>query len=300
MSRDPHARFTIRLHVVLALIGFIRRVFEPRTFRMAAVAKAALICALLTLSADPARAGQLTEARFAEVMDSVFGRGAWRMTGGYRTPEREDELRAQGAMTVRPGGLSRHSLGRPGAPGAFDLVVDGISPSEAENRLRRAGAPFARYQPKGTHGAQGPHLHLEPYGFGPVPASQPRFQTASSPKAQVNEGRATAVTIMMPAPSAGALGAARDELSRLRAGALQGRAQAQIELGQALALGYIVTRDFAEAQWWLAKAAQNPEADPDTQAVANDLFVRVTALLEQELAQQPQRGPNVRVATADQ
>src|SRR5687767_233881 len=138
-------------------------------------------------------------------MDNVFGRGAWRMTGGYRTPEREDELRAQGAMTVRPGGLSRHSLGRPGAPGAYDLVVNGMSPSEAASRLRAAGAPFARYQPKGAHGTQGPHLHVEPYGFGATAG----FQMASSapPKAKAEDGPARSVAIAMPAPSAGSLAA---------------------------------------------------------------------------------------------
>lgn len=265
----------------------------------AAIRKAALISALLVLPAAPAHAQEFTEAKFAQVMNTVFGPGAWRMTGGYRTPAREDELRAQGAMTVRPGGLSRHSQGRPGAPGAFDLVVDGMSPSDAAERLRRAGAPFARYQPKGAHGSQGPHLHLEPYGFGPVQASQPRFQTVSAPKAPASDGRARAVTITMPTPSAGSLAAARDELSRLRAGALHGNAQAQIELGQALALGYIVTLDFPEAQLWLARAAQNPHADPETRAVAEELFARVSDLLEQELAQPPAGQPGIKMATAD-
>ena len=83
--------------------------------------------AALSLFAGPALAGEVTHARFAAIMDSVFGQGAWRMTGGYRTPEREDQLRAQGAMTVRPGGLSRHSLGRPGAPGAYMRGLGGAS-----------------------------------------------------------------------------------------------------------------------------------------------------------------------------
>jgi hypothetical protein len=119
----------------------------------------------LSLLAEPASAQSSAHARFTAIMDEVFGPGAWRMTGGYRTPERENQLRAQGAMTVRPGRLSRHSLGTPDAPGAYDLVVNGLSPHEAAARLRRAGAPFARYQPKGAHGTQGPHLHLEPWSL---------------------------------------------------------------------------------------------------------------------------------------
>ena len=267
------------------------------------MAAAALSGALLSLAAGPASAQALTEGRFASVMDGVFGRGAWRMTGGYRTPEREDELRAQGAMTVRPGGTSRHSLGRPGAPGAFDLVVDGMSPYEAADRLRIAGAPFARYQPKGSHGTQGPHLHLEPYGFGPVQASEPRFQTVSlskpKAKAKTEDGRAGAVTIFMPAASAGSLAAARDELSRLRTGAAQGEVQAQIELGQAYALGYLVPRDFAEAQTWLAKAVGNPDADAETRIAARAVLTQVTTLLETDRAQQPARYARLRMGAAD-
>ncbi|TBR22245.1 hypothetical protein EPO15_08425, partial [bacterium] len=123
-------------------------------------ARAVLAGLALSLLAGAASAEEMTDSRLSSVLDGVFGRGAWRMTGGYRTPERENQLRAQGAMTVRPGGTSRHSLGRPGAPGAYDVVVDGMSPADAAERLRRAGAPFARYQPKGAHGSQGPHLHL--------------------------------------------------------------------------------------------------------------------------------------------
>lgn len=257
--------------------------------------------ALLSLLAGPALAQEITEARFSSIMDTVFGRGAWRMTGGYRTPAREDQLRAQGAMTVRPGGLSRHSLGRPGAPGAFDLVVDGMSPGEAAERLRRAGAPFARYQPKGAHGSQGPHLHLEPRGFGSPPGSGPRFQVASSDssKSEAEPRRARAVTIDMPAPSAGSLATVRSELSRLRASASQHSAEAQLELGYAYSLGYVAPRDFAEAQSWLAAAADNADADPQTRAAATAALAQVTALLETERAQQPARYARLRAGVAD-
>ncbi len=159
----------------------------------------------------------LTEGRFAAIMNDVFGAGAWRMTGGYRTPAREDQLRAEGAMTVRPGGISRHSMGHHGAPGAFDLVVNGMNPFTAAQRLREAGAPFARYQLKGAHGTQGPHLHLEPHGF--APAGQPRFEVASASKPVVQEGRSRSVTVIMPQPSADSAASLRRELVRLRADA---------------------------------------------------------------------------------
>ncbi|MDB5465066.1 MAG: hypothetical protein JWP23_3455, partial [Phenylobacterium sp.] len=47
--------------------------------------------------ADNPRIENNGRAHFSLVMDSVFGAGRWRETGGYRTPERENELRAQGA-----------------------------------------------------------------------------------------------------------------------------------------------------------------------------------------------------------
>ena len=81
--------------------------------------KASIALALaFSLAAGAASADEFNQAKLSGVMNSVFGAGKWRLTGGYRTPERENELRAQGAMTVRPGGLSAHSLGRPGASGA--------------------------------------------------------------------------------------------------------------------------------------------------------------------------------------
>lgn len=98
---------------------------------------------------------------FAGVMDRVFGPGRWRETGGYRTPAQENALRRQGAGTVAPGRLSRHSLGDPQAPGAYDVVVAGMSPSEAAAKLRRAGGPIAKVAAEAAHGPQGPHLHIE-------------------------------------------------------------------------------------------------------------------------------------------
>jgi hypothetical protein len=249
--------------------------------------RAALAAAALGLCGAPTPAAALTHGELASVMDSVFGRGAWRLTGGYRTPAREDQLRAQGAMTVRPGGVSRHSLGRPGAPGAYDVVVDGMSPGEAANRLRKAGAPFARYQPKGAHGTQGPHLHLEPYGSG----SGGGVQVASSrgAEARVEESRARSVVIAMPGAGAKSLAAARQALADLRARAVRHDAQAQLELGRAYATGYLVPRDFLEAAAWLAAAAKNPAADPELRVDALATLAQVADLIDAERAQRPDR-----------
>lgn len=242
--------------------------------------KAALAGVILALLASPASAQELTHEAFAGVMNSVFGRGAWRMTGGYRTPARENELRAQGARTVRPGGVSRHSLGRPGAPGAYDLVVNGMSPFEAAERLRRAGAPFARYQPKGAHGTQGPHLHLEPFGFGRTPSAEPQVQVASAPADKGS--RARALVIFMPPSSPRRLGADRSEFARLRAEASQNRPEAQLRLGRAYVAGYYVPRDFDEAEAWLTAAASNPDADPETRDEAIATLAQLPELAEAE------------------
>jgi len=100
--------------------------------------------------------------QFRAVMDMVFGIGRWRETGGYRSPERENELRAEGALTVPLGHISSHSIGTPNAAGAYDIVVEGVSPSEAAGMLWRSGLKFRKVFPEGAHGTQGPHLHVEP------------------------------------------------------------------------------------------------------------------------------------------
>jgi hypothetical protein len=109
-------------------------------------------------------------AQFRSTMDKVFGAGRWRQTGGYRSAAREDELRRQGAGTVAPGHLSRHSLGSPAAPGAYDAVVPGLSSQSAAVRLRQSGGSFARVVAEGAHGRQGSHLHIEPLMGAGAPA----------------------------------------------------------------------------------------------------------------------------------
>jgi len=110
----------------------------------------------------PIGAGPVSTARFTMMMNTIFGPGRWRETGGYRSPERENELRAEGALTVPVGHLSRHSLGSYDAPGAYDIVVAGMTPFEAAAELRRSGLPFRRLFPEGEYGSQGAHLHVEP------------------------------------------------------------------------------------------------------------------------------------------
>ena len=122
---------------------------------------------------------------------------------------------------------------------------------------------------------------------------------ASSGLPKAPEGRARAVTIAMPAPSARSAVAARGELARLRADASRGGAEAQLELGRIYALGYLAPRDFAEAQSWLAAAVDNPTADPETHAAAAAGLAEVTALLEVERAQQPIRYAKLKADPAD-
>jgi len=104
----------------------------------------------------------LSQTQFRSLMNQVFGAGIWRETGGYRTAAQENELRAEGALTVPAGALSRHSLGSPQQPGAYDVVVEGMTPAQVAQKLRASGLSFRRLFPEGLHGSQGPHLHVEP------------------------------------------------------------------------------------------------------------------------------------------
>jgi len=204
---------------------------------------------ILGLAGASASAEEFTQARLTSVMNSVFGSGKWRLTGGYRSPEREDELRAQGAMTVRPGGISAHSLGRPGASGAYDVVVNGMDPWEAAARLRAAGAPFARYMPKGSHGTQGAHLHLEPYAGG---LAGPRRGGGSL-------GSPWLVAERTPAQQA---------MAEMQAQAAEGDADAQLQLARAYAVGLGARPDQVAAYIWAGRAAVNAAASAETRAGA--------------------------------
>lgn len=104
-----------------------------------------------------------SQSEFNMRMNEVFGAGRWRETGGYRTQARENQLRAEGALTVKPGAISRHSMGTRDAPGAYDIVVAGLSPGQAAVKIEKSGIAFHRLFPEGGHGTQGAHLHVEPF-----------------------------------------------------------------------------------------------------------------------------------------
>jgi hypothetical protein len=113
---------------------------------------------------DPVQSmSAMPKSDFSALMDKTFGAGKWKLTGGLRTPEREAELRKEGAQTVAPGKTSAHSLGTEEAPGAYDVVVDGVSPAVVAEKLKGAHAGFHKLYPEGASGDQGGHLHVEPY-----------------------------------------------------------------------------------------------------------------------------------------
>jgi len=221
--------------------------------------------ALLALATSDALADDMGRARVHAVMNSVFGAGAWRETGGFRTPERENELRAQGALTVPPGVLSRHSMGRPDAPGAYDIVVDGVSPWAAAARLRAAGVPFDTLFPEGAHGTQGAHLHIEPVSLG----------------ARGGARRSGAVlwTVSDPTPAERAVAGLHEQSER-------GDGYAQLRLGRTYSQGRDVSKDLIAAYVWTAMAASNGAADPATRGeAAQDLAALTRRMKADELDQ---------------
>jgi TPR repeat protein len=220
-----------------------------------------VVCLGLLLAARTALAEDFNQAHLTGVMNSVFGAGNWRQTGGYRTPAREDQLRAEGAMTVPPGVLSRHSLGRPGAPGAYDLVVDGLTPSEAAARLRASGTPFRRLLPEGAHGSQGAHLHLEPLIPG-LPSGAPR---AAAPE----------WLVAAPTP-------AEQAVTRLRQAAVMGEVGAQLALADAYENGHAVPKDLVAAYVWAAAASESERADQGERKLASARLVALAGKMRPE------------------
>ena len=147
--------------------------------RFSSVIRSAPTAALLSVACCGSAAGQAARAdapgvsevapaaaesqndRFRAAMDRVFGPGGWRETSGYRSPERENQLRLEGAGTVPAGRISAHSLGTPDAPGAYDAVVYGMSLARAASALKTADEGFSRVLVEAAHGPEGPHLHIE-------------------------------------------------------------------------------------------------------------------------------------------
>jgi len=109
----------------------------------------------------PVPASQAPAGDFSATMDRVFGPGRWRQTSGYRTKAQEDALRRQGAGTVAPGRTSKHSVGGPEAPQAYDAVVAHLSTAEAAAKLKQNAGGAFRVLAERAHGPQGAHLHVE-------------------------------------------------------------------------------------------------------------------------------------------
>lgn len=112
-------------------------------------------------AAHPRPKAKASGEDFHATMDRVFGAGRWRETSGFRTRAQEDALRRQGAGTVAAGHTSRHSIGAPDAPGAYDAVVDHMPLASAAARLQQAGGGVSRVLAERAHGPQGAHLHVE-------------------------------------------------------------------------------------------------------------------------------------------
>ena len=110
-------------------------------------------------SQQPLTAAQ--KAQFRAALDDVFGPGHWRETSGFRTKAQENALRRQGAGTVAVGRTSRHSIGAPEAPGAYDVVVPGMTQAQAAAKLKAAGQGWGKVAAEAAHGREGAHLHLE-------------------------------------------------------------------------------------------------------------------------------------------
>ena len=85
-----------------------------------------------------------TTGEFSEYADKAFGKGNWKPTSEYRSPKHNAEV----------GGVahSHHMMGDPKAPGAYDIVVPGMSAAQVGSALRKAGW-------KGSDYPESDHLH---------------------------------------------------------------------------------------------------------------------------------------------
>lgn len=208
---------------------------------------------LATLSSkyDLGLSGVTPHGRFTALMDAVFGPRKWRETGGFRTARRENELRALGALTVPQGALSAHSLGKPEAPGAYDLVVDGLSPEQAARKLRLSKAPLKIIFAEAAHGAEGPHLHVEPYSIS-FDAGPARGKAAVADPAKLEE-----------------------TANWLRSAAAQGHPGAQLWMGRLYVRPGARASELALANLWFTRAAGNPQADAATRKKATDALTKL-------------------------
>ena len=207
--------------------------------------------AALSSKYDLGLSGVTPRARFTALMDSVFGPKRWRETGGFRTAARENQLRAEGALTVATGARSQHSVGKPDAPGAYDLVVEGLSPGQAAKKLRISKAPLKVVFAEDAHGSQGPHLHVEPYSisFDTPPLRQ--GGKAADPS-KVDEAAAW-----------------------LRNAAAQGHPGAELWMGRLYVRPGAPPAELAMANLWFSRAAANPQADTATRKEAADALAKL-------------------------
>ena len=141
--------------------------------------------AVIKLTAPDPASEQGQTARLHAALDRAFGPGRWRVTSGYRSEARENELRAMGAGTVPVGVISHHSMGTPSAPGAYDVAVEGMLQARAAEILREAEPGFGRILFEGGHGPEGPHLHIEMGGGGAAHADAKTDKAAKPDAATV-------------------------------------------------------------------------------------------------------------------
>jgi TPR repeat protein len=195
--------------------------------------------------------GMTPHARFSALMDTVFGPQKWRETGGFRTAKRENELRARGALTVPQGATSAHSLGKPEAPGAYDLVVEGLSPEQAAKKLRISKAPLKVIFAEAAHGMEGPHLHVEPISI------------------------SFAVDLRRGNPAAIDPSKVEETTNWLRSAAAQGHPGAQLWMGRLYERPGAPAAELAMANLWFTRVVSNPQADAPTRKEAADALTKL-------------------------
>ncbi len=158
--------------------------------------------------ADAPRKAYPQTSSFDSEVDGALGKGKWKATGGYRSPQREDQLRAQGAGTVTPGRLSNHSRGSPDAPGAYDLVAN--DPGAVDRLRRLPGVKDAFYE--GARGSQGGHIHVDTSDVLLTPVDHDPFaQTPSAPQKAPAATQPPKLTPVDHDPFAGAKGYLKEE-----------------------------------------------------------------------------------------
>jgi TPR repeat protein len=168
-----------------------------------------------------------SRAAFDAALDQMFGKRRWRETGGFRTAEREAQLRAAGLDRSRRTDL-RPLAGH--APVAGRVRYRRRRPDTgAAARLRRSGFVWKKLLPEGLSGNQGPHLHVEPL-LTAYPR-QPAINTARSAHADL-----ALATSAPPSPDGAAAPTARSlALIWLRKAASDGSAPAQHQLERLVA-----------------------------------------------------------------